>query len=202
MEAQILVGKLIMYKPVKSLLSEIYNHHQDTFRHTVRVALYATALGKYYQFSGEMLENLGLGALLHDTGKCDIELEIIAGKNELNETEHQRIKEHPRHSFLRLNDPMFETARRIAVAHHEFQGKPYPRQGIERRRGSRFGPDRRQYQPLIKAAAELVSAADIYDALSSTRTYKPTWPKVKIIEFMRHEFKGDSRIIDTLESEF
>ncbi len=197
-ESQALLEKILALTPVRAMMTELYAHHADTARHAVRVAVYAIALGLHYDFEGKNLETVGLGALLHDTGKCDIELEILNGKNNLTMAERARITHHPRHSFLRLTDTLFEQARRVAVAHHEFQRQPYPRRGIERRSNVQRTNERRRYRPFIRIAAELVAVADMYDALTSARTYKTAWPKERVFSVMKEEFKGHPDIINVL----
>ncbi len=146
-------------------------------------------------------ELLCLSAPLHDVGKVCIPDSILQKPGRLTEEEFEIMKEHTVRGKAVLSstdsklgsDSFLSIARLVAYCHHErWDGKGYP-QGLA-------GED-------IPLCARLMSVADVYDALTSRRVYKPPMPheKAKGIMMEGYGTQFDPAVLDAfiaLESEF
>ncbi|WP_234553542.1 HD-GYP domain-containing protein [Thermus caliditerrae] len=128
-----------------------------TAGHGERVAQYALWTAEELGAKEAELEDLRMGALLHDVGKIGIPDHILRGDYTLTENEWRLIREHPV-----KGDEIIRPLR----AYHRL--RPYVRWHHEKLDGSGY-PDGLTEVPLLVQA---VSAADIYDALTSVRTYR------------------------------
>jgi len=110
------------------------------------------------------IENIKIAAMMHDLGKLLISHDIIEKTDKLTEEEYEIMKQHAKYGWDILSNSEGEIiamARVIALEHHErWDGQGYP-QGLR-------GDD-------ISIYAQIVSVADVFDALSSERAYKPAW---------------------------
>ena len=155
-----------------SLLS-LSTHDYYTYNHSVDVAIYSILLAK--QFFGEdkeILMHAGMGGLLHDIGKRDIDVKIINKPGVLNAKEWETIKQHPTlgKDILSSIDSVPTESKNIVFEHHEcFDGSGYPR-GLK--------------QDAISKLARIVSIADVFDALTTTRSYKKALETKTALEVM------------------
>ena len=92
--------------------------------------------------------------------------------------------------------------KQILVAHHEYQNKPYPRNGIDRRKIERSGSDRRSNRSQAAVLAQIVAVADMFDALASQRSYKEALKKSDTETILRNQFTGDALYIDQVLRRF
>lgn len=168
----------------------------ETGRHVVRVGRYAGIIARQLKLEPRMIELLELAAPLHDVGKigipdailrkpgslavdefrimqshCDLGLRIFhdASEGSLND-----LVEHPQlgGSFIsEYVSPVLRMASSIAVTHHErWDGTGYPK-GLK-------GND-------IPIEGRVTAVADVFDALSTKRAYKPAFPLEKCLDILR-----------------
>ncbi|TFG90112.1 MAG: HD domain-containing protein [Candidatus Atribacteria bacterium] len=131
----------------------------DTYTkgHSERVSHYSTDLAKAIGFSD--LESIRISGLLHDIGKVTIDSTILNKPGALNAEEFAIIKRHPEIAcnILELSD-VFQFAKDIVKHHHEkYDGTGYP-SGLK--------------ADVIPIGARIVAIADVYDALTSARSYR------------------------------
>ncbi len=133
----------------------------------------------HYHLTANDQELIPLASTLHDIGKIAIDEKILNKPGKLTKEEFEIIKTHTTHGadmLMRLDnyyhDPLLQTAYQIARWHHErWDGRGYP-DGL-------VGDD-------IPIAAQIVSLADVYDALTSERCYKPPYSHEKTLEMIFH----------------
>jgi HD-GYP domain-containing protein (c-di-GMP phosphodiesterase class II) len=124
--------------------------------------------------STENAEEISFSSMMHDVGKIHIPDAILQKPGRLTRQEFEIIKTHTTagHAILG-NKPFYQTARDIALAHHErWDGNGYPF-GIK-------GVD-------IPLAARIVAVADVFDALTHHRVYKLAWPREKALDELKRQ---------------
>ena len=145
----------------------------------VNVLIMAQLLRKTdkYSLSSEEQDNITLASALHDIGKIAIDEKILNKPGRLTPEEFAVIKTHTTEGAALLHrlenfdtEPLLQTACDIARWHHErWDGRGYP-DGLA-------GDD-------IPIGAQLVSLADVYDALTSERCYKKAFPHEKAVQMI------------------
>jgi response regulator RpfG family c-di-GMP phosphodiesterase len=126
--------------------------------------------------NGRMRDSLRIGALLHDVGKVGIADAILKKPGRLEEAEFAEMKRHTEIGaalFAGIRTDFDEVAASIALHHHErWDGRGYPHGLVGN---------------AIPLFARIVTVADVFDALSSRRSYKDTWPRNKIVAFFEEQ---------------
>lgn len=145
-------------------LSDLRRHDDYTFSHSVNVAVLSTMLGSLCRYTKSDLFTLVLGGLLHDIGKVNVPANILTKRGRLTPDEFSLMKLHPElgeEKLKRLPVPNADLLTIIAGQHHEhMDGQGYPR---------------RLMGNSIHRFARIVSIADVYDALTTQRSYKPSY---------------------------
>lgn len=141
-------------------LISIKNYDYYTYTHSVNVAVLSIGLGIATGLSNSEILNLGLGALLHDIGKCTISPEILNKLGRLTSTEFKIMKNHVIEGERILKGrPYFSEDSLAAVTqHHErLSGKGYP-YNLTGAKISIFG--------------KITAITDSYDSLTTDKPYK------------------------------
>ncbi|MFC1742915.1 HD domain-containing phosphohydrolase [Candidatus Riflebacteria bacterium] len=144
---------------IKTLAAAIEAKDPYTMGHCEKVLEYSEKIGKKIGMDGDELENLRIGALLHDIGKIGIDDSILKKPAALTTEEYFQMKSHPFHGSSIMNTASFlARLAPIAYHHHErYDGKGYP-DGL-------VGEQ-------IPLAARIVTIADSYDVMTSDRVYR------------------------------
>mgnify|MGYP000736844922 FL=1 len=153
-------------------LSGIRDIDNYTYLHSIDVCIYSIIAGKSLNLLPDMLNNLALGALLHDIGKCKIPPEILNKPAKLSESEFEIMKKHTEYGYdiLRKTPGLSEDVARIALNHHEhWDGAGYPR-GLK-------GEE-------IDLLSRIAAIADVYDALTADRVYRRRFMPHKAVEYL------------------
>ncbi len=162
---------------------------QETGGHLTRMRAYSQILGKELardgpyadQISGQFLDDLYRSSPMHDIGKVGIRDEILLKPGRLTPEEFETMQQHTvigasilDQAVARLRGGGFlAMAAVIARFHHErFDGTGYPT-GLA-------GQE-------IPLPARIVAVADVYDALTSVRPYKPAYPTKKAKAIIRRD---------------
>ena len=132
-----------------------------TAGHQRRVAQLACAIAEEMGISEEQVEGIRTACLLHDIGKITIPIEILSKPGKLNEIEFTFIKKHPKVGYDILKGIEFPwKIAQIILQHHErLDGSGYP-SGIGREE--------------ILLEARILGVADVVEAMSSHRPYRPS----------------------------
>jgi putative two-component system response regulator len=145
------------------LANAIEARDRYTRGHVERVTAYATILAKQLGWQGKRLEELRFGAILHDIGKIHVRETVLRKKGPLTPEEWEEIKQHPKIGATMVKDiPYLAPAIPAIKYHHERwngDGYPYGLAGDE-----------------IPLMARIVSVADAFDAMTSSRAYQKARP--------------------------
>jgi putative two-component system response regulator len=185
----------------------------ETGRHVIRVSKYVAIIAEELGFKGEPLSLIEQASTLHDVGKIGIPDAILLKPEKLTTEEFETMQKHcgfgkkifetfPVDEVERLrqhthfggtildgcSSPVIELARSIALTHHEkWDGSGYP-----------LGLAGEQ----IPLEGRITAVADVFDALSSKRPYKPAFPLAKCISILEEGRAKhfDPRVLDAFFS--
>ena len=136
----------------------------ETGAHINRMAYLSAMIARHLGLDGAAQEQLLSAAPMHDVGKLGTPDHILLKPGRLDPDELQIMRRHAVIGYEILkgsSSPVLQMAAQIALTHHEkYDGSGYP-SGL-------IGDD----IPLI---GRIVAVADVFDALTSTRPYKPAW---------------------------
>ncbi len=157
-------------------LTSLRCHDEYTHNHSVNVCVLSLVIGQRLGYSKRKLSELGLAALFHDIGKSEIPLEVLNKPAEFDEHEWKVMRRHPIFSvklLVKLKG-LNELAVRVmlgAFEHHlNYDLSGYPKL-VTKRNLTVFG--------------RIISIADCYDALTSSRVYNRTpYPPDRALKFM------------------
>jgi len=181
----------------------------ETGEHVIRVGKYSAVIANQLGFDWNYCQKIELAAQLHDVGKIGIPDSILLNPNKLSHEEFEIMKTHcelgmdivnpiakeegeqiRRHASMGASiidgtdSPMLQLAVEITKTHHEkWDGTGYPN-GLK---GDK-----------IPIAGRIVCVADVFDALSSERPYKPKFSLKKCLEIMISErgTRFDPQVLD------
>ncbi|MBF0449860.1 MAG: HD domain-containing protein [Candidatus Magnetomorum sp.] len=131
-----------------------------------------------------------LASMLHDVGKVGITDLILKKPGKLTDEEYDIMKWHTVYGaqlFLHTTSRLDQMARDIALNHHErWGGGGYPGKIEEiQSRTVQIGASKSGEE--IPLEARITALADVYDALSSKRSYKDPWPEEKILKIIEQD---------------
>lgn len=145
--------------PAVPLLQSLSRAHRATALHGLRVARYAEAIAIHLDISEQDRQALRTACVLHDVGKADVPRHVLDKPGALTATEREAMTGHVALGGVRLEGiPGLQRARALLLLHHERPdglGYPYRLTGAQ-----------------IPLAARVLSVADAFDAMTSTRPYR------------------------------
>ena len=146
-------------KTLISMVEMIEERDTYTAGHSKRVAMYSKKIAEQMGLDEKECTKIYQAGILHDIGKVATPDAVLLNPKDLNEIEYKLIQEHVEVGFKLLNHiPMFESLSEIVHSHHErYDGKGYPR-----------GLKADEIHPL----ARIMTVADSFDAMTTSRIYK------------------------------
>jgi PAS domain S-box-containing protein/putative nucleotidyltransferase with HDIG domain len=157
------LGKMqrILMQVVTSLGSTLEIRDPYTAGHQIKVSKLATAIAEEMGFSKEQIEGVAVAGNLHDIGKINVPSEILSKPGKITDIEFSIIKTHCQAGHEIIKDIEFPwPVAEIMLQHHErMDGSGYPR-------GLTGGE--------ILMEARVLAVADVVEAMSSHRPYRPS----------------------------
>lgn len=142
-------------------LARVKSQDAYTAEHSLRVAIFAIAFGRFMDMTEEDLEIVGLCGLLHDLGKLKIKPDILNKPSRLDPEEMNVMQKHAEFGWRMLQSSpgsVPDIVLDVTRHHHErLNGTGYP-DGLKAQQISRF--------------ARLIAIVDVYDAITSDRVYR------------------------------
>lgn len=167
---------------IKILLKDLAEHDFYTYDHSINVCIYSIKFYKivFPDHNKDQQIEMGLGALLHDIGKSKITNAIINKPSDLSKDEFKKIQEHPslgREIFLSvmhllptdISSSWFQILDVIYQHHENVDGTGYPK-------GIKLAD--------INVNARICSIADMFDAITTKRSYADVLDQDRAIDIM------------------
>lgn len=164
---QSIVDQVLENETAMMGMTALREYDEYTFTHSVNVCILSVVIGQRLGLNKIQLYELGVGALLHDIGKREIDWEVTNKETGLTDEELEEVREHPTEGMLQLfsMQGVVEAPFRamlIAYEHHmRIDQSGYPR-------------NLRPRDPTI--FSRIVAAADGFDAGTARRSYQPYPP--------------------------
>jgi len=153
-------------------LSRLKNKDDYTYLHSVAVCALMIALGKQLGMQGDIMKSVGMAGLLHDIGKMAVPDDVLNKPGKLTDDEFNVIKAHPIRGWevLKASFGVDDIALDVCRHHHErMDGKGYP---------DKLSGDS------LSLYAKMGAVCDVYDAITSDRSYKKGWEPADSIRKM------------------
>lgn len=156
-----MVGSILRNPDAMLHAARLKQADQYTFQHSVATATLLIAFGREMKLDRELMEQVGMGGLLHDIGKQKIPLKILNKPASLDAQELALMRRHVEFScdLLDASRGLSPAVLEVVAQHHErFDGTGYPLQ----LRGEE-----------ISVHGQMAAIVDVYDAITSDRSYHP-----------------------------
>lgn len=161
---------------IRRLARAVEFRSAETGRHIERMSLYSGLLARRVGLESPRCDLIQSASAMHDIGKVGIPDQILNKPGKLTADEFEIIKQHSEIGYRIFADSTAELlalAAKIALTHHEkWDGSGYPGGLAETQ---------------IPIEARIASIADVFDALTSPRVYKPAYGVEAAVEIMRGE---------------
>jgi response regulator RpfG family c-di-GMP phosphodiesterase len=163
---------LMYVRSIDAMIKALEAKDFYTRGHSQRVTLYSTAIAEELGVTGQELEDLYRASVLHDLGKIGVREAILNKPGKLSEEEFLEIVRHPETAVRILEPiPFFRPLLPAILHHHErFDGKGYPSHLVGKN---------------IPLASRIMTIADTFDAMTSTRAYRKALPVADAIAEIR-----------------
>lgn len=168
-------------------LTQLKERDEYTAIHSLNVCVLSLTFGRALKLPENELNELGLGALLHDIGKMRVPLKVLNKPGKLTPDEFEIMKSHPGmgYELIRNDKNLSADVKTIVRNHHErLNGQGYPDKLVEEN---------------ISYFTKIVSITDVYDAITSDRCYHdgmtPHDALKNLYEWMPNNF--DSSLVES-----
>lgn len=155
--------------------------------HSVSVSVLMTIFSKFLKIKRSLVQELSVGAFLHDVGKIMIPEDILNKPSKLTDREFEVMKTHVNHSINIIEQipNVSELSLEVASLHHEkLNGQGYP-----------FNVPEKE----ISTYGRMIAICDIFDALTAHRCYKEGYSHIKAFSILRSLAENehlDKRLVD------
>ena len=159
---------------IRALTAALDARDPYTRGHSERVTQFALAIADELSLSEEEKKEIELAALLHDIGKVGIEDAVLKKPGRLTPEEYELMKTHPEkgYSILKFIKQLEPSLCGVRYHHEHYDGSGYPA-GLSKEE--------------IPLYARIIAVADVFDALTSDRPYRPRFTEQEAIRIMREE---------------
>ncbi len=178
-----------VFKNADALACVINIRKKDEYllEHSVSVSVLMTIFARFLKIDKKIIQQLSVGAFLHDVGKINIPEKILNKPGKLTDTEFTVMKSHVNHSIkiIEATPGISRLSLEVAALHHEkLDGKGYPF-NIPKEKITKYG--------------RMIAICDIFDALTANRCYKDGYSHLKSFSILRSLAQKnhlDERLVD------
>ncbi len=166
-----------------SFIMDLWQHDQSLYAHSLNTCLIGLSFVIYLGWRRGEVRDFGLGALLHDIGMTKVPAQILKKPGKLDDTEMEIVRRHPLAGFHILENYAvlrWEILLMVAQHHEQGDGSGYP-EGLKLNK--------------IHPWARILHILDSYEALTTQRCWRPSYPPKDALWVMRTEW-GKSQSYD------
>ena len=152
----------------------IRNKNEYLLEHSVSVSILMTIFARFLKVERTVIQQLAIGAFLHDVGKIKIADNILNKAGKLSASEYKIIQQHVNHSIdiIKATPEISAISLEVAAQHHERNdGSGYPLQ-LKQDNISNYGA--------------MIAICDVFDALTADRCYKDSYSQIKAFSVLRN----------------
>jgi len=164
-------------------LVRLKSSDEYTYMHSVAVCALMIAVAYQLNFSDELIQRAGLAGLLHDVGKMAVPGSILNKPGKLTADEYEVVRKHPQlgADMLQASEQVCDLVMDVCLHHHEkIDGSGYPHQLAGEK---------------ISLFARMAAVCDVYDAITSDRSYNEGWdPAIAIQRMSEWDGHFDRRV--------
>lgn len=165
-----MIVRMSQHPMIDEFLSNLSQHDEYTYRHSIGVALFARLIGKRRGLNEHDLTELTTAGVLHDIGKLKVPEAIIQKPGKLTSEEYLLIQRHTIFGYELIKQAEGASHRQaiVALQHHEREdgsGYPYGLKGSE-----------------IDDFSKIIAVADVFHAMASKRIYKKPIPFYRVLQ--------------------
>lgn len=166
---------------IKALVTSIDAKDTYTQGHSLRVSELSVAIATTLGLEKVFINDLLVGSLLHDVGKIGVPDHILTKPGRLTEEEYETIKSHPTigRSIMKKVRALKNSIPAIEQHHERLDGSGYPL-GL--------------HGDHISLMGKIVAVADVFDAMTTDRPYRPAFSYVEVIQYL---YKSRGTLFDT-----
>jgi len=165
-----LITELLYKSDLSYSIIDFKNYDNYTYQHCLNVSILSISTGISLGLHENMLHDLGMAGLLHDIGKMLIPVEILNKPGKLTDEEFEIMKTHPVIAVNQLKNIVPQSILSGIENHHEkMDGTGYP-YGLSGKNISYYG--------------KILAVCDVYDALTSDRSYRMASFPSEVIEYI------------------
>ncbi|MGL4313604.1 MAG: HD-GYP domain-containing protein, partial [Sphingomonas sp.] len=157
-------------------VTQLRLRHDYTYHHSVAVCGLMVGMGRALRLGDAELYQIGIAGLLHDIGKARVPEPLINKPAALDDHELHLVRQHPAHGHdvLQAANCLSAPALDVVLNHHErMDGSGYP--------AGKRGAD-------LSRHARMSAICDVYDAVTSARSYRSAWSPGEALEWMRSAY--------------
>lgn len=165
-------------RDIVGCINQIRRIDEYTYTHCMNVSLLSMLIAKWLKYDIWKVKNIIQAGLLHDVGKTMVAVDIINKTGSLTPEEFGEIKKHPVYGYRMLKQTSnisAEVCTAVLMHHEREDGTGYP-VGLK--------------SAQIHDFAKIVAIADVYDAMTSDRSYRQKTSPFQVFEFMEDESFG------------
>ena len=173
-----IISRINENRDIVSSINQMRSADDYTYTHSVNVSLLCMLIGKWFKFDYEKVKSLVYAGFLHDIGKGRISSEILNKPGPLTKDEFEEMKKHSQYGYkIAENIPNLDEGilKGILMHHERDDGSGYP-----------YGLKGDQ----IHEFAKIIAVADIYDAMTSNRSYRGKESPFEVFELMEKDTFG------------
>lgn len=168
-----IVDSVFRNEDALACLSRLRVKDEYLIEHSLNVAILMSIFAKHLKLEKNIIEQLALGAFMHDIGKIKVPDHILQKPGRFTDDEYEQMKKHVEYGVEILNEEahISEISRNVVQMHHErLDGNGYPNKVPEKE---------------IDSYARMIAIVDSYDAMTADRVYKKGMEPIKAFKILR-----------------